>query len=143
MLLFIGCSLLIFFQVFYCFNTSHVVIYPIKLGQIIGVSSVSIHLMLLFITIISLMCLQGHAFQYISCCYLSAKTQRGTIMRKCFNTSHVVIYLFPVSCAQSDTYVSIHLMLLFIKLFGSFLHDFFSFQYISCCYLSREIFSYF
>lgn len=31
-------------------------------------------------------------FQYISCCCLSEKTNTSVNFRKCFNTSHVVIY---------------------------------------------------
>ena len=76
-------------------------------------------------------------FQYISCYSLSVRTCPGYNTLSCFNTSHVTLYrkckFFPnvttvfqyISCyslsamiknqTKSSTYVSIHLMLLFIK----------------------------
>ena len=55
------------------------------------------------------------SFQYISCCSLSLLHQSQLLHHKCFNTSHVVVYLIAcISSAASTT----------------------QFQYISCCSLS-------
>ena len=55
--------------------------------------NVSIHLMLFFITIGSF---------------------RRNVLFWCFNTSHVILYLWPLPCRQRICCVSIHLMLFFI-----------------------------
>ena len=97
---------------------------------------ISIHLMLLFIDVneilfgpyvlfqyISCYCLSmiGLAkgddhpvFQYISCYCLSVfliSLQKAVIH---FNTSHVTVYHTPIIVLGSSTFISIHLMLLFI-----------------------------
>ena len=61
-----------------------------------------------------------YKFQYISCCYLS-----------------VARY----SIVSATSFVSIHLMLLFIELLCSNLKIEATFQYISCCYLSKEAYN--
>ena len=75
-----------------CFNTSHVVIYLWLQNKTCFFIGVSIHLMLLFIGKSKIKKHGNYAFQYISCCYLSN-------------------FLFVISAHKT---VSIHLMLLFI-----------------------------
>ena len=59
-------------------------------------TSVSIHLMLLFIMDALNVLPLNQKFQYISCCYLSIISKIFLAETICFNTSHVVIYLCPV-----------------------------------------------
>ena len=77
-------------------------------------TSVSIHLMLLFISesvrgISALM-----KFQYISCYSLSEDGQVTMELQQCFNTSHVTLYRREWQKCLGIDAVSIHLMLLFI-----------------------------
>ena len=96
------------------FNTSHVTLYQHS-GRIwIPWSSVSIHLMLLFIEGTLELELEDDAFQYISCYSLSPSRKR----RKNRNS------------------VSIHLMLLFIENSSDEAYNVMLFQYISCYSLS-------
>ena len=118
------------------FNTSHVVVYPVYFIAYRCFRHVSIHLMLQFIHIFLRNRAMLQRFQYISCCSLSkhrqSKDGKGTVsihlmlqfikqyhlkskLKKCFNTSHVVVY----------RRMSRHVFS------ASFL-----FQYISCCSLS-------
>ena len=77
------------------FNTSHVTLYPLPLND-------------------SLCSLPRFNTSHVTL-YLSR--QSGKIMvNGCFNTSHVTLYLVLVKFFQSPKQVSIHLMLLFIKL---------------------------
>ena len=98
-----------------CFNTSHVVVYPcIMLDMVSNTvfqyisccslsmktlllgfpsSVVSIHLMLQFINIIVIGFNSILLFQYISCCSLSQFADEAAKESRCFNTSHVVVYL--------------------------------------------------
>ena len=95
------------------FNTSHVTLYPnaieikdtdskfqyiscYSLSRVspspLSSASVSIHLMLLFIVIMSASCCSSRLFQYISCYSLSNLTFRKQFRNDRFNTSHVTLY---------------------------------------------------
>ena len=98
--------------------------------------AVSIHLMLLFIRVATVIESCFAKFQYISCYSLSALYYSDQALETCFNTSHVTLYLFDngnirylyefqyISCyslsiflleiQHNEQNVSIHLMLLFI-----------------------------
>ena len=85
-------------------------------------TSVSIHLMLLFISesvrgISALM-----KFQYISCYSLSEDGQVTMELQQCFNTSHVTLYRREWQKCLGIDAVSIHLMLLFIQLAWKHIH---------------------
>ncbi len=58
------------------------------------------------------------------------------VKQVCFNTSHVVIYQVFHKVCKACSIVSIHLMLLFIKMCIHSDAGARAFQYISCCYLS-------
>ena len=99
-------------------------------------------------------------FQYISCYCLSHHPSRCSRMYNHFNTSHVTVYLFgtilapfylhyfntshvtvyPISIRYSRnfSFISIHLMLLFIIFSISLRSVRLQFQYISCYCLSRK-----
>ena len=79
----------------HCFNTSHVVVYLIRIILCYQLVQVSIHLMLQFIDNNSGQDKELYLFQYISCCSLSCSKHSGT----------------------SGKFVSIHLMLQFICYF--------------------------
>ena len=135
MLLFIVSDIVFYMQLF-CFNTSHVTLYPEKTQCWMDGRVVSIHLMLLFIGIWKLEKVAEILFQYISCYSLSCEdsvesrssTQFQYIscysLSKCqavywkkkegFNTSHVTLYPSPAASSELPGTVSIHLMLLFI-----------------------------
>ena len=118
------------------FNTSHVVVYP----DYCSLSAVKI------------------VFQYISCCSLSLLSRHNLSSFLCFNTSHVVVYRrIPICTIMTKSgfntshvvvyhgrpgksggcyFVSIHLMLQFIRKLLSTAGKEIQFQYISCCSLS-------
>ena len=98
---------------------------------------VSIHLMLLFIELLSARIWIAFVFQYISCYSLSMISSVHLKITKCFNTSHVTLYRQSISLLHLylkfqyiscyslsiietlwnvKKFVSIHLMLLFIEL---------------------------
>ena len=120
-------------------------------------SKVSIHLMLLFISVRRMGRSPCDAFQYISC-YSLSKQQKQRLTEQCsFNTSHVTLYracgdgsadpswFQYISCYslsemseqwEQSPFVSIHLMLLFIIAMPPERNRNISFQYISCYSLS-------
>ena len=98
--------------------------------------SISIHLMLLFIDNGVLEKLKVIIFQYISCYCLSEKTRWGIFRLSDFNTSHVTVYLLFRVSVQIIQWISIHLMLLFIKDHPFMQASLDGFQYISCYCLS-------
>ena len=92
--------------------------------------------MLLFIGSILVKIAEDAEFQYTSCYSLSSSASCFSFLLPGFNTSHVTLYLAPVSILIWSPAVSIHLMLLFIGKFNfevSFIQEF---QYISCYSLS-------
>ena len=119
------------------FNTSHVTVYPFPYRQPVLRSVISIHLMLLFIKTFSCVHMPTDVFQYISCYCLSRQSaghsDRNCIFQyiscyclsKCgisvyvptldFNTSHVTVYRSILCKSTYPNYISIHLMLLFIR----------------------------
>ena len=127
----------IIYNILYCFNTSHVTLYRKYSCQNSRRRWVSIHLMLLFISLcrqillpdspvsIHLMLLfiekqriAGESkgkFQYISCYSLSSVDTARSLVKMKFQ--YISCYsLSKTSCPKSLTMgVSIHLMLLFIK----------------------------
>ena len=119
------------------FNTSHVTLYQHS-GRIwIPWSSVSIHLMLLFIEGTLELELEDDAFQYISCYSLSHSGNRTE------DYSGVSIHLMllfigkELGYGSSGMWVSIHLMLLFIISKQRNRTCEILFQYISCYSLSE------
>ena len=62
-------------------------------------------------------------FQYISCYSLSNYDKLSDAWDYCFNTSHVTLYLFVWCTAPYFLTVSIHLMLLFIRLVITFFFE--------------------
>ena len=120
------------------FNTSHVTLYQHS-GRIwIPWSSVSIHLMLLFIEGTLELELEDDAFQYISCYSLSHSGNRTE------DYSGVSIHLMllfigkELGYGSSGMWVSIHLMLLFIISKQRNRTCEILFQYISCYSLSAR-----
>ena len=77
---------------------------------------VSIHHMLLFIKCFPLFAVGNKKFQYITCYSLSEKLGEIVNRRSSFNTSHVTLYRSSSIKSKPDLQVSIHHMLLFIKL---------------------------
>ena len=119
-----------------CFNTSHVVVYPIAAARD------ELAAMFQYISCCSLStesCIASSEkimFQYISCCSLSPHSDRSAKPYQCFNTSHVVVYqevycLFH--CISRFQYISC-CSLSTIK--GQIQSQCYKFQYISCCSLS-------
>ena len=120
------------------FNTSHVTLYQEHPRRSYYTTNVSIHLMLLFIKLLdtqrfalvrfqyiscySLSFQRDHLhfqiqrFQYISCYSLSKKKRDLRCIWRCFNTSHVTLYLYSSPNNVGSSGVSIHLMLLFIAI---------------------------
>ena len=98
------------------FNTSHVTVYQKDWTAKVADSTISIHLMLLFI--FSLCCFINSIkiFQYISCYCLSYLSFLDAISLYNFNTSHVTVYLEEWSEKGDYIQISIHLMLLFIEM---------------------------
>ena len=96
------------FQYISCYSLSHFLIF------LADRSFVSIHLMLLFISIVSAIPSAASLFQYISCYSLSLKASVMTGRNARFNTSHVTLYLNGFTTTLFSQCVSIHLMLLFI-----------------------------
>ena len=179
MLLFIGCPNRTHSGHYGLFNTSHVTLYRKRAVSISAVlwfqyiscyslshflifladrSFVSIHLMLLFISIVSAIPSAASLFQYISCYSLSECNASAHRPVERFNTSHVTLYLISkkllllvhISFNTSHvtlypklqrvsfppTVVSIHLMLLFIGEHFNGQDVTITFQYISCYSLS-------
>ena len=96
------------------FNTSHVVIYQEAQSRTNGKKLVSIHLMLLFITVAISVRPVFLRFNTSHVVIYRKDTGRAWYFKVSFNTSHVVIYpKSKVKCIVC-TMVSIHLMLLFI-----------------------------
>ena len=126
-------------------------------GMMDWISTVSIHLMLLFIQGSRINASRITLFQYISCYSLSNGKPARWMNYHCFNTSHVTLYLDDeklldwlgmfqyISCyslsicrrtQKSWKQVSIHLMLLFISGDVYTIDRDCTFQYISCYSLS-------
>ena len=118
------------------FNTSHVTVYRRRTYSYRKVIQISIHLMLLFIPVVSGKVTKSSEFQYISCYCLSWYGPKHhdrlrisihlmllfiftrediSLVIGNFNTSHVTVYLF-CQCQLIHLFkISIHLMLLFIS----------------------------
>ena len=95
-----------------CFNTSHVVVYPVKHHPLMLVEPRfnTSHVVVYHIPGAS----KRHGnpmFQYISCCSLSMAGMYTLTGIRCFNTSHVVVYLHNLFRLALVYLVSIHLML--------------------------------
>ena len=102
-----------------------------------------------------------YKFQYISCYCLSTLVAKQDCLKKNFNTSHVTVYLFYSPCLECFCYdfntshvtvyrlllvlylfpsfISIHLMLLFINRPSKCKYQSYKFQYISCYCLSERL----
>ena len=140
------------------FNTSHVILYPERTVyqwfrhtfQYISCYSlsrtvtpelkadyVSIHLMLFFIDVTLKYNRQTIMFQYISCYSLSDFGLYPNFFITCFNTSHVILYQFCHVFEKIVFFVSIHLMLFFIRGRDKRGRGSPVFQYISCYSLSN------
>ena len=100
------------------FNTSHVTVYQKSKTHNVCIYRISIHLMLLFITVSVGFASLVNKFQYISCYCLSTSTMKSIKRNTNFNTSHVTVYLFK------------SIVLYYISI---------AFQYISCYCLSTVV----
>ena len=151
------------FPVYTRFNTSHVTLYRFCRSDSNHRNPVSIHLMLLFISISPALLSQHFdvsihlmllfiIFAQINCNFLySFNTSHVTLYqhleqpsssaRSCFNTSHVTLYLPSLVGTLSVINVSIHLMLLFIGEHFNGQDVTITFQYISCYSLSEILHS--
>ena len=99
-------------------------------------NTVSIHLMLLFITVCLAVKGPTSGFQYISCYSLSIYGRHLHTQKNRFNTSHVTLYPGAPGHCTGKVQVSIHLMLLFIVIKIAKNEIGYLFQYISCYSLS-------
>ena len=97
---------------------------------------ISIHLMLLFIGLFNLATKGCDSFQYISCYCLSYTNHCFRLVHIHFNTSHVTVYQILVMHHAFSFLISIHLMLLFIRMAAVGGERSIVFQYISCYCLS-------
>ena len=79
------------------------------------------------------------SFQYISCYCLSYLRHVYSHLSLNFNTSHVTVYRYHSTSFFFATFISIHLMLLFITWFESIKNKLDGFQYISCYCLSYTV----
>ena len=92
--------------------------------------------MLLFISGIQERVRREYKFQYISCYCLSFAVWRPLRIFLYFNTSHVTVYRTRVIRNGEVVKISIHLMLLFIRMAAVGGERSIVFQYISCYCLS-------
>ena len=76
---------------------------------------ISIHLMLLFISVAIHNMQDKYQFQYISCYCLSDRLALLSRPYYYFNTSHVTVYRLCFVVSTFPRFISIHLMLLFIR----------------------------
>ena len=97
---------------------------------------VSIHLMLLFIcnSLHQILCSAGVSIHLMLLFITDNAPQINSY--SCFNTSHVTLYRFLIQQPIPSIFVSIHLMLLFISKNGFTCSSYNLFQYISCYSLS-------
>ena len=140
------------------FNTSHVVIYQIPVKQCFNRVEVSIHLMLLFISLLvfilvlsglvsihlmllfierrKLQVLLQLKFQYISCCYLSGTTMLQ-VSPKAFQYISCCYLSYPLKkiSIELSSFNTSHVVI-YQDCYFFLLSAFTAFQYISCCYLS-------
>ena len=79
------------------------------------------------------------SFQYISCYCLSYLRHVYSHLSLNFNTSHVTVYRYHSTSFFFATFISIHLMLLFIGVKHRRGAEKLPFQYISCYCLSNEL----
>ena len=79
------------------------------------------------------------SFQYISCYCLSYLRHVYSHLSLNFNTSHVTVYRYHSTSFFFATFISIHLMLLFIMYSRVDFSQYSIFQYISCYCLSNEL----
>ena len=93
--------------------------------------------MLLFIGLFNLATKGCDSFQYISCYCLSYTNHCFRLVHIHFNTSHVTVYQILVMHHAFSFLISIHLMLLFIRMAAVGGERSIVFQYISCYCLSR------
>ena len=120
------------------FNTSHVTVYHWHKRKLCRVCCISIHLMLLFIQILSVCAFVSPSFQYISCYCLSYNHNILPALLIYFNTSHVTVYRFPcvVSSILSRYFNTSHVTVYLGRKQPS--EHFLLFQYISCYCLSEN-----
>ena len=78
------------------------------------------------------------SFQYISCYCLSYLRHVYSHLSLNFNTSHVTVYRYHSTSFFFATFISIHLMLLFIGFDKEAILRLCKFQYISCYCLSQK-----
>ena len=118
-------------------NTSHVLIYRMKVLVACEESQIQIHLMFLFIVQSqSNNCLHS-SFKYISCSYLSYTLSHNI---SCFCIQIHLMFLFIRRTSERYrrySKIQIHLMFLFIIFFWYSLLCTLPFKYISCSYLSK------
>ena len=124
------------------FNTSHVTLYQEKAAKHSARSWVSIHHMLLFITVNRPKGLKSPAFQYITCYSLSCFRQLLSGQPCRFNTSHVTLYhMKDIFEKVSEKFQYITCYSLSLPIHTHYCHS--SFQYITCYSLSTADVAYF
>ena len=115
------------------------------------ISSIQIHLMLLFISSSSAFLRSRSLFKYISCYCLSTNENFCDKISVNSNTSHVIVYHASPQSKRRGGMIQIHLMLLFISVQAGEVRAGPAFKYISCYCLSmfweyvqgkRKIFKY-
>ena len=123
------------------FNTSHVTLYPKRNNFKSVLDRVSIHLMLLFIVSAVSGAPLISSFQYISCYSLSEKFAVSDYIVNKFQYISCYSLSFTGRREKREIAVSIHLMLLFIRVATVIESCFAKFQYISCYSLSALYYS--
>ena len=118
------------------FNTSHVTVYQKDWTAKVADSTISIYLMLLFISLPQTKRLIRDVFQYISCYCLSKKQIAISAKEMDFNTSHVTVYRYGKRCPAIvfDDFNTSHVTV-YRRMFH-FPNISIVFQYISCYCLS-------
>ena len=121
------------------FNTSHVTLYRISKEDQEWLSRVSIHLMLLFISLEAVKTATTTAFQYISCYSLSTGSGEQIPKHQCFNTSHVTLYRKRIYIFGIRLSVFQYISCYSLSKTSSWNDRECKFQYISCYSLSVDI----
>ena len=133
----LSANILAIFHYFYNFNTSHVTVYP-SCSSAIPFDSVNFNTS--HVTVYRKMARASKPatlFQYISCYCLSGRKGKGVLLVLTFQyiSCYCLSYRHPLNHLR--IYISIHLMLLFIKGGNIICCHLQGFQYISCYCLSE------
>ena len=125
---------------YYCFNTSHVVVYRAAAGAAGGAAFCfnTSHVVVYLSTVSGKGALR--LFQYISCCSLSLQVVLDAASDLCFNTSHVVVYRHPTEPPRwGQLRFNTSHVVVYQNIRSSIRKNLKMFQYISCCSLSKPL----